>query len=243
MTMATSIDRVRWHAFRPAPAQSIAAALWLPLLLGLGVWQLNRAHEKQAMFDAMEVAMHARAQPVATLRRSKLPQHAHAAGYYDRHPFLLDNRVHDGRAGYEVLAPLRPTEGSAVLIDLGWLPQGMDRAHLPVVSLPSDQVEIDGLALTPSPPPFALSASKTFAEGWPKVVQTAVPAQLATVTGYPLLPVIIYPDGSAAAANEMAALYAFGPSRHRAYAVQWFAMSLVLMIVYLRHGLHRGLES
>lgn len=237
--MAISIASYRWHGFRPALAQSLATAALLPILLGLGIWQLQRAAEKEALFAAAERVQRAAPQPVALLNASALPQHAYAEGRYDHPPFLLDNRVRNGRAGYEVLAPLRLADGRGVLIVLGWLPQGEDRAHPPQVTLPSGNVQAEGLALTPSPPPFTLTMEETFAAGWPKVVQTAVPAQLASVLGYPLLPLVIYPDGSEALVHQVAALRAFEPSRHRAYAVQWFAMAAVLLLVYLRHGVCR----
>lgn len=240
--MVISIVRSNRRDFRPALAQSIATAALLPLLLGLGVWQLHRAQEKAILFTAIAESKRAQPQPVASLIASHLPQHARATGHYDYHPFLLDNRVRDGHVGYELLAPLRLDDGHAVLIDRGWLPQGEDRAHLPRVALPPGPVQVEGIALMPAPPPFALSARETFAAGWPKVVQTAVPEQLAEVLGYPLLPVVIYPDGSEAAAHEVAALQTFGPSRHRAYAAQWFALAAVLLMVYVRHGLRRKVE-
>lgn len=239
MIMAISIDSDRRFGFRPALAQSLATALLLPLLTGLGMWQLHRAQEKEQLLVAAGAAQHASVQPVESLKPSELPQHARAEGRYDHSPFLLDNRVRNGRAGYEVLAPLRMTDGHAVLVVLGWLPQGEDRAHLPQVTLPSGTTQVQGMALTPSPPPFALTANEAFAAGWPKVVQTAVPEQLASVLGYPLLPLVIYPDGSEAATHEVAALRAFDPSRHRAYALQWFAMAAVLLFAYLRHGVRR----
>lgn len=237
MSMAISIDGDRRFGFRPALAQSLATVLLLPLLMGLGMWQLQRAQEKEQLLVAADAAQSASARPVASMNPSHLPQHVRAEGRYDHSPFLLDNRVRNGRAGYEVLAPLRMTDGHAVLVVLGWLPQGEDRAHLPQVILPSGTVHVQGLALTPSPQPFALTANEAFAAGWPKVVQTAVPEQLSIVLGYPLLPLLIYPDGSEAAAHEVAALRTFGPSRHRAYALQWFTMAAVLLFVYVRHGL------
>ena len=237
--MAISIDSGRRFGFRPALAQSLATLILLPTLFGLGIWQLYRAQEKEYLFAAAEAAQHAAPQPVDSIVRSHWPQHARAEGRYDHAPFLLDNRVRNGRAGYEVLAPLRLSDGRGVLIVLGWVQQGDDRADLPQVNMPTGTAEVEGLALIPAPPPYALSESEIFAAGWPKVVQTAVPERLADVLGYPLLPFVIYPDGSEAASREIAALYAFGPARHRAYAVQWFAMAAVLLFVYLRHGLRR----
>ena len=231
------------HGFRPAPAQTLATLLLLPALVGLGVWQLHRAVWKEHLFAAEAAARHAPPAPVATLGASRLPQHARASGRYAQRVFLLDNRVRNGRAGYEWLAPLRLADGRAVLVDLGWLPQGASRAQPPRPTVPVGELTLTGLALTPQAPPFALSDRETFAPGWPKVVESSVPARLATVLGYPLLPVVLYPDGSAVAAHEVAAMHAFGPSRHRAYAVQWFAMAAVLVAVYLRHGLRRGKAS
>jgi surfeit locus 1 family protein len=52
-------------------------------------------------------------------------RHVVAAGRYDNaHQLLLDNQVRDGRPGYHALTPLRLRDGTAILIDRGWLPLG-----------------------------------------------------------------------------------------------------------------------
>jgi len=228
------------HRFRPALVQTLATLVLLPTFIALGAWQMDRAVEKRQLFAAEAAAEHAPPVPVASLGASKMPLHAKAAGHYDHHLFLLDNRVRNRRAGYEVLAPLRLEDGRGVLVDLGWVAQGASRRQLPTVHAPAGSVRVTGLALTPQPPPFALSDRETFAVGWPKVVQTAVPSRLAEELGYRLLPVVLYPDGSRVAAHEVAAMHSFGPSRHHAYAAQWFGFAVVLVIVYLWHGLRRG---
>ena len=48
--------------------------------------------------------------------------------------FLWDNRTHKGRAGFEVIIPMRTADGLLVLINRGWLPLGVTRAELPDVS-------------------------------------------------------------------------------------------------------------
>jgi surfeit locus 1 family protein len=72
------------------------------------------------------------------------------------------------------------------------------------------------------------------------VVQTAEPARLAARLGYPLLPVVLYADGSQTVRVQTAGLTAFPPARHLAYALQWLALALVLVLLYLAHGLRRG---
>ena len=226
--------------FRPALVQSLATLVLLPVFIGLGSWQVQRAAEKQQLFDAESAARQASPVPVASLGPTDMPLHAQARGRYDEHLFLLDNRVRNRRPGYEVLAPLRISADEAVLVNLGWVAQGESRQQLPAVEAPTGAVQVTGLAMTPEPPPFELSTRETFAAGWPKVVQTAEPGTLEEELGFQLRPVVLYPDGSEVAAHKVKVMHDFGPSRHHAYAAQWFGFALVLVIVYLWHGLHRG---
>jgi cytochrome oxidase assembly protein ShyY1 len=229
--------------FRPAPIQTLATLILLPTFLGLGAWQMQRATHKQQLLDAEQAATQAAPVPVETLRATRLPVHVRAEGRYARSVFLLDNRVRDRRAGYEILAPLRLGEQEAVLVNLGWVAQGQSRARLPRIEVPGGPVSLTGLAMTPSPPPFELSARETFAGGWPKVVQSGMPATLTQAVDFDLSPVVLYPDGSKIAARKTEALHAFGPSRHHGYAAQWFGFAVVLLIMYLHHGLVRGRRS
>ncbi|QGT78733.1 hypothetical protein GM160_07370 [Guyparkeria halophila] len=239
LTKATA----RGRRFRPALAQTLATLILLPVFLGLSFWQVQRAAEKQQLLEAESAARLATPVPVDSLGPTNVPLHARASGRYDEHLFLLDNRVRDRRAGYEVLAPLRITDDEAVLVNLGWVAQGESRGQLPTVGTPTGTVQVTGLAMTPQPPPFELSDRETFAAGWPKVVQTALPGTLEKELGYRLRPVVLYPDGSEVAAHRVEAMHEFGPSRHHAYAAQWFGFAVILMIVYLWHGLHRGKQG
>ena len=241
---ASSATRVRsGRRFRPALAQTLATLVLLPVFLGLSFWQVQRATEKQHLFEAESAARHAAPVPVESLGTTDVPLHAQASGQYDDHLFLLDNRVRNRQAGYEVLAPLRVANGQAVLVNLGWVAQGDSREHLPTVEAPTGTVQVSGLAMTPESPPFELSDDELFAPGWPKVVQTAVPGTLERELGFPLRPVVLYPDGSEVAAHKVEVMHEFGPSRHHGYAAQWFGFAVVLVIVYLWHGLHRGRQG
>lgn len=237
----SAASRPAGRRFRPALVQTLGTLVLLPTFIALGTWQMNRAVEKQQLFDAEAAAEQAPPVPVTALGASTMPLHARAKGQYDRrHLFLLDNRVRDRRAGYEVLAPLRLADGQGVLVNLGWVAQGASREDLPTVDAPTGSVHVTGLAITPQAPPFALTDQETFAAGWPKVVQTALPDTLEEQLGYPLRPVVLYPDGSKVAAHEVEALHAFGPSRHHAYAAQWYGFAVVLVVIYLWHGMRRA---
>ncbi|MGB1774590.1 MAG: SURF1 family cytochrome oxidase biogenesis protein, partial [Arenicellales bacterium] len=75
------------------------------LLIGLGIWQLQRADEKQAWFDSYRARIsEAPIQITARLLgpdRSNFP--AEVRGRFDGEgQFLWDNRTHQGQPGFHV---------------------------------------------------------------------------------------------------------------------------------------------
>src|SRR5215217_3113921 len=97
----------------------------------LGLWQLDRYYERTAINDRVAAGESGAAEPVAAVlpaAGTPVPEAAHwrrvtAAGTYDSaHELLVRNRTVDGRLGFEVLTPLVLDDGSAVLVDRGWIP-------------------------------------------------------------------------------------------------------------------------
>ena len=118
--------------------------------MGLGFWQLDRAAQKRRI--AAEYLEHMKEGVVRlsegmvytdTLRFRRV----RAEGSFDSaHQFLLDNRVHEGVAGYEVVTPFRIEGGSRIaLVDRGWVPQGSDRRSLPNTDVGSAPRELNAL--------------------------------------------------------------------------------------------------
>jgi surfeit locus 1 family protein len=60
-------------------------------------------------------------------------------------------------------------------------------------------------------------------------------SQLEQRLGYPLLPVILMldPKDEYGFVREWKAVYGVPPDKHRAYALQWFTLALVLMMIYI----------
>src|SRR4030065_407363 len=138
---------------------TLATLALLPLMIGLGMWQLDRAGQKQRL----QAEYHRRHQDPAKRLLSVLEhpealrfRRVIARGRYEpEYQILIDNRVHQGQAGYHVLTPLRLGDGSVrVLVNRGWVPLGKDRARLPVFETPREPVEVTGLAGVPPAPGF-----------------------------------------------------------------------------------------
>jgi surfeit locus 1 family protein len=214
------------------------------MLVSLGVWQLERGWYKEALEDLHRartndeaVRLSAPINDAEALRYRRVV----LRGRYDpAHLVLLDNRVQAGRVGYEVFSPLLlETPGLWLLIDRGWVPQGETRVQLPEVTTPTGVTELAGLL--DFPPGKTLTLGETETPGWPKVVQHVDLRQLSQRLGHPLQPMVVLLDARAPFGFlRRWQVTPMGAGRHFAYAVQWFAMAVVLLLLYgLLHS-HRA---
>lgn len=231
--------RVGSLEFRPALWPTVVTVVLFAFLTGLGFWQLDRAEQKKAL-----ITQYGNEQARTVLRleadlKSTAGLNYHSAivtGHYDtRHQFLLDNRTHAGRAGYQVLTPLIIRNSRvAVLVNRGWIPLGQSRGILPKVTVPEHRRGISGRIKIPPEKVFMLGDEDP-RQGWPWRIQQIRIDALSAELGRPLLPVILLldagePDGYV---REWKPVAGFGPERNIGYAVQWFGLAMTLLTIYL----------
>jgi surfeit locus 1 family protein len=233
--------------FRPSFPATIATAVLLPLLLYLGYWQLQRADEKrvlQAQYDtradgpAIQVESHVQRPEQLQFYRVV------AKGVYEtEYQVLLDNRVHQGVPGYDVITPLHlPNSDVRLLVNRGWIPLGADREHLPTVETPQGQVEITGVATVPAENVFTLGQPEPIGGRWRKVWQNLDMKHYQASVPFPVQPVVVLLDPKSPAGGftrEWARLDA-GIAVHEGYAFQWFMMAAGLVVIYLFMGHRRA---
>lgn len=224
-------------SFHPNWKLSLACALLLPLLIGLGFWQLARAEEKEALLLAFNQRQ---AEPPIAL--SQLLATEGATGYrqvilqgqYDNaHSWLLDNRVYQGRVGFEVLSPFKLDDGSLLLINRGWIAGDPARRLLPVVEPVNGVQQLLGRVQPQRDAPFRLGADVEAAV-WPRVIQAVDSEAVAHELGRTVSSLMIWLDESSAGALQPNwQVINISPAKHTAYAVQWFAMAAALVVMYL----------
>lgn len=241
--MAVRIGRFE---FRPGLWPSLVTLLLLALLLSLGFWQLDRAEQKRVLLDAYgarpgdaPIKLQADFTPGPEWRYRRVQV---MGSYVVEHQFLLDNRVHQGRAGYQVLTPLRLARSDVVvLVNRGWVPQGATRADLPPLPVPTEsELTVEGLIDFPSEKVFALGEGEDRDPGWPKVLQRVrldLQAQQLNARLLPML-VLLAPEQPGGFVREWNPIV-IGPERHVGYAVQWFALAAALVILYMLANLKR----
>src|SRR5207249_5757243 len=103
----------------------VVALLVAAICVRLGVWQLDRLHERRQR-NALLLA--ARARPPLEVDGSLAADSARdrrlvARGVYDyAHERLWHGRSYEGVPGVDLVTPLRLAGGAAVLVDRGWAP-------------------------------------------------------------------------------------------------------------------------
>ena len=158
-------------------------------------------------------------------------------GHYRELDILLDNRVRNAVAGYEVLTPFVTAGGHTVLVNRGWVPLPGSRAAVPDVLAPADPFVLRTYAAPPPATGVAMNASAHASE-WlaPRVVriQHVDFGQLASVVEATPYPAVFYLEDAAPGALDTAwPVPGDGAARHTAYAVQWFSMAAVLALIGL----------
>lgn len=233
------------YSFKPGWIPSICLIMLISLFLSLGVWQLHRGEQKEALITLRE--RHESQAPIALDgARLALEENRYrrviVTGEYDaQHQFLLDNQVLRQQAGYHVLTPLR-IQGSdmAVLVNRGWIPVGADRTRRPDFSIRQTRVRISGTLDKFAGVGLKLKGSEIPTPGWPALVQWVDAERLSQRLGYSLQPYQVLLAAGEAGGYERAWQKArLSPETNRGYALQWFSFAFVALLLYFWHGFKR----
>lgn len=232
--------------FAPPPWAVLLTVAALSAFTWLGTWQLGRAREKQALLEEFAAGtretVDANGRDISDLRRY---QRVRLRGRYDAsRQVLLDNMPSShGQPGYRVLTPLARADGRGwVLVDRGWVPLGPTREQLPDLSGGADEREVSGvLDALPEPGLRVGPAEASGASGWPRVLLFPTEMDLETTLGYEVGPRIVLLDADAADGYERQwrPSLGFGPERHLGYAVQWFALAIATVVIFVAVNLRR----
>jgi len=184
----------------------------------LGVWQLDRLAERRAR--SAEIRALGALPPVEVQagvpRDSLVGRRVFARGVYDYgQERLWRPRPYQGVPGVDLVTPLRLEDGSAVLVDRGWVPSP-DAAHVDQTAWRGpDTAEVRGLGV-------ALPRGRGDVD--PGRLVDSVPYPLHEV-GIQLLP----PRPSQSVPVPLPAPV-LGNGPHLAYAFQWFSFAAIVLV-------------
>lgn len=214
----------------------------LALLCALGTWQLKRAAWKDGLIAQRDAIL---AQPPAPYDGARL--RAVTAGddarfiayitlqgaYLHDRAILIGPRTRQGETGHHLITPLELDDGTVILVNRGWT----YRATVPPAARAA--IKVTGHLRTPETPNRFVPANDPARHQWHSL---DIPA-MARHMGIPALsPYILYataedPAASPAIPHDLVTAL---PANHRAYALFWFTMALVLAGIYALRFLRRS---
>ena len=230
-----------FRAFIP----TVAAILAVATFSLLGLWQLDRAGEKELRSGTF-VTRTGDAPILLNHRLSVMPsefdpewwryRRVEVSGeVYGARQYLLDNRTRNGVAGYHVYVPVVVTESDRVLlVNRGWVALGPSRERLPDVSLNASGLVVSGIVDYPRHP-LLLGDDGYAVSSWPKVVQRIDLDKTARDLGRQVLPFVVLMDAVLphGFVREWMPYLGIGPERHRGYALQWFSLAAAVAVVWI----------
>lgn len=238
--------RVGNRAFAPRWWAVALAASAIASCLSLANWQLGRAREKQALIDAFDRGQRTSVD-LGSSSVDALPRYQHVTfhGHFDpARQVLLDNMPSSaGQAGYRVLTPfVRPGTAKLLLVDRGWVPLGLSRDKLPDVTVTGEPRETGGrLDQLPVPGVRIGAADAPGDRNWPRVLFFPRIADLEQALQAPVESRIVLLDADRPDGYERVWRPAleFPPERHLGYAVQWFALAVAALVIFIALSIQR----
>jgi surfeit locus 1 family protein len=241
--------RLGSRVFSPRPFTTGLAIALLIALIALGRWQLERAGEKRALYQAFDAGTDATRLIDAATPALARYRHVRAYGAYDSaRQILIDNMSNSrGQAGYYVITPFAFASGGWILVNRGWVPLGASRAIKPAVSVSAQAREISGRADDLPRAGIELGHGVGLAPPYPVVANFPTRAEIAS----------LLKDGRWSRAADLVLLDpgepdgylrewhppGFPPIRHIAYAVQWFGLALALAVIYVVTNFRRATSA
>lgn len=221
--------------------------IYLIATIQFGRWQLHRLEERKSWNAAVSSNLSAPVVPVEQVLTKAVGtdedyewRRVEIVGAFDQeNQTLIRGRYNQGRYGYEIITPLVPERGPALLVDRGWIPAGASATTVPTIPpAPTGVVRVQGR--------IRLGDSQD--RPGPSGSIIGLPTRAANrITPSTLIKDLPYPAYNAYA--EMTSPQTRSPIQlqppqlsqgpHLAYAVQWFffaALGLFAPFIYRRIG-------
>ena len=231
----------------PVAKKGLTARVWLiaaasligaSVTMKLGFWQLSRANEKLTLQQAIDdqaalppldnTALAAAGTATEwTHRRLNL-----RGRWLNAHTVYLENRQMDGKPGFFVFTPLQLDDAPrmVVMVQRGWQQRNFsDRMALPDLAQTRGVVRVQGRI---APPPAKLYEFAPQAGG--RIRQNLDLTGYARETGLPLAPFSVLqtgPQGDGLSRDW--APIPTGVAKHHGYAFQFFALSGLIIILFV----------
>jgi surfeit locus 1 family protein len=204
------------------------------ILLNLGFWQLHRAEEKKMLLRSVRIQ--GKADAIKWSIDNNKPdnfQKIKVFGTQLTEVFYLDNKFYKHQPGYNIITPVILKNKQVLLIDQGWIPRGEDRKSLPVLKKEYSNLWI-GQVYYPQVSKIDLGQFLDYKTGRYFVIETLNLKEIEKILGRKVLPWVLRNTANHDSFYiRQWEVVAVSPERHLAYATQWFAMALIVLMILI----------
>ena len=212
-----------------------------PMLVALGFWQLERADEKNAILTKYDNNRSKQIVNIVELDDKTDLQYRPAfiqGKLISNQRIFLDYKVKYGKPGYEVyehlvFKDLNNRSNKALLVNRGWVQASLNREILPNVKSIDSPQKYKGTLYKKLKGGISLDDGITSPKSWPVrlgSIDTTRAQKVFQSTSFFKYQLRL-DQGSVGALDASWDTVSVEPSKHLGYAVQWFAMSVVLLIM------------
>jgi surfeit locus 1 family protein len=227
--------------FRPILKLTLAVVPVFAILVGLGVWQIERLHWKLGLIA--QVDQNLSAPPISLARALALGPAAQyhrvaLAGSFvnakEAYVFATDT---SGAPGYHVVAPLKTDDGRIVLVDRGFVPRELFNLKTLAAGRLEGERHVVGVWRVPDAPGLFTPAPDVTHRVWySRDAAGIAKTERLTLAALAIVEADATPNpGGWPKGGQTAVEFR---NEHLQYAITWFLMAAALLAVYLFY--HRG---
>jgi surfeit locus 1 family protein len=227
--------------FRPRLWPTVVTLPAVVLMIGLGVWQLQRLAWKTEIIDTFEsrVAAEPTAPPAgltaADMGAWRFRRVAATGAFLHDKEVQITGKPYKGTAGFHVITPFVTEDGLTILVNRGWVPSEQRRPDTRPNTLVPAPAAIDGVVREAGVKGYFVPENEPQNDVWFTVRPVEIASHLAltgpVATGYFVDQLM---------EGERPTTLPYGARRtitvrneHLQYAITWFLLAIALVAVYV----------
>jgi surfeit locus 1 family protein len=233
---------------------TIATLLGVALLIGLGVWQLQRLQWKEGLIA--QVAARTEREPITLDRAIALAREGRDLTYT---PVTAEGRYHhtlerylyalspEGEPGWHVITPLETVTGTMLLVDRGFVPDALRDPATRKQGEVLEVVTVTGLVRPSEQPNIFVPDNEPEQNQWfsldlPAMSRSMFPGGTVQVAPFFLEAKVDDVPGGWPRGGQTRLTF---PNNHLQYAIIWFGLAGCLVVIYgvFVWGAYRGKGS
>ncbi len=236
------------------PAAGTRGPLWRAVfvcaagagLLALGTLQVHRLGWKTELIAAREASLARPPVALSRITRDRITpafRRVRVGGeFLHDKEIRLGPRTLNGAAGWHVITPLRLIGGGIVLVNRGWVPYGRKNPATRRAGLVKGPIRVEGLVRDPPAPGWFTPDNVPSKGDWYYVEIAAMASHLGLDDVAPYL-IDAGPNPNPGGLPIGGQTIVRPPNNHLQYAITWYALAVVLLVIYIIDRRNRRWEQ